>query len=92
LQEDGAVETLFPEARGERPPGAGVGDDAVDGGFAGVEIGHPGTRGDGDVGARKNLADGADGGNDITASPSQLVARTSTRDMEDGLNGTPFSG
>jgi hypothetical protein len=31
-------------------------------------------------------------GSDITASPSQLVARTSTFDMEDGLNGTAFSG
>jgi hypothetical protein len=31
-------------------------------------------------------------GSDMTASPSQLVARTSTRDMEDGLNGTAFSG
>jgi hypothetical protein len=31
-------------------------------------------------------------GRDMTASPSQLVARTSTFDMEDGLNGTAFSG
>src|ERR1035441_6690972 len=56
LQQDGAIEALGAEARGERPPGAGVWNDPVDGSLAGVEIGHPGARGDGDVGVdRKSV-------------------------------------
>ena len=45
---------------GRASPLRRVEDHPVDGGFAGVEVGHPGTREHGEVGVREDAAEGAD--------------------------------
>ena len=80
---------------GELAPGAqallrGVGNHAVDGAFAGVEIGHPGPGHQAMWACGKIRRMARMAGSDITASPSQLVARTHTREIDDGLKDTKF--
>ncbi len=67
LEQDGAIEALGAEAGGKFAAGAEpfkrrIGDDGVDGLFAGVEVGQPGAAQHGEVGVGKNFTNGTDGG------------------------------
>ena len=48
-------------AFGEEALPRGLGNHAVDRGFAGVQVGNPRARNDSDVGVRENVADGGQG-------------------------------
>ena len=66
LQKNGSVKMFAAEQSGEFAFGSqallgGIGNDAVDGAFASVEIGHPGPGDECDMGVRKDSADGANG-------------------------------